>query len=79
LIATLLAEIPRGRHGALHLPVTPATILRRRRDLVKRGYRRITGEPAGLGITVAPSTVWEILRKHGIAPVPRRSSTRAIC
>lgn len=30
------------------------------------GYRRITGELAGLGITVAPSTVWEILEKHGI-------------
>src|SRR5215472_11329013 len=36
------------------------------------GYRRIHGELAGLGITVAPSTVWEILRRAGIAPAPRR-------
>ena len=85
--------------------MTPATILRWHRDLVRRrwaakskrlgrprkhpsitrlvlrmarendqwGYRRITGELAGLGITVAPSTVWEILKKHGIAPAPRRT------
>jgi hypothetical protein len=26
------------------------------------GYRRIHGELAGLGIAVAPSTVWEILK-----------------
>ena len=31
-----------------------------------RGYRRIVGELASLGITVAPSTVWEILKKDGI-------------
>ena len=107
LIATLIAVIPRPRHAGLRLPVTPATILRWHRDLVKRrwaaksrrkkavrprrhptitrlvvrmardnenwGYRRITGDLAGLGITVAPSTVWEILKKHGIDPAPRRS------
>jgi hypothetical protein len=32
------------------------------------GYRRIVGELAGLGVTVAPSTVWEILKRHGIHP-----------
>ena len=37
------------------------------------GYRRIAGELAGLGIAVAPSTVWEILKRHGIDPAPRRS------
>ena len=42
------------------------------RDNESWGYRRITGELAGLGITVAPSTVWEILKKHGIDPTPRR-------
>jgi transposase len=104
LFAALLAVIPRARHAELHLPVMPATILRRHRDLIKRhwaaksqpkspgrprrhptitrlvlrmardnehwGYRRITGELASLGITVAPSTVWEILKKHGINPAP---------
>lgn len=43
------------------------------RDNENWGYRRITGELAGLGITVAPSTVWEILKKHGINPAPRRN------
>ena len=36
------------------------------------GYRRIHGELAGLGITVAPSTVWQILKNAGISPAPRR-------
>ena len=36
------------------------------------GYRRIHGELAGLGITVAPSTVWQILKSAGINPAPRR-------
>jgi putative transposase len=37
------------------------------------GHRRIHGELAKLGIAVAPSTVWEILRATGIDPAPRRS------
>ena len=36
------------------------------------GYRRIQGELAGLGIRIAPSTVWRILRCHGVEPAPRR-------
>ena len=32
------------------------------------GYRRITGELAGLSRKVAPSTVWSILKKAGIDP-----------
>jgi transposase len=35
------------------------------------GYRRIHGEVTKLGVTVAPSTVWEILRAAGIDPAPR--------
>jgi putative transposase len=38
-----------------------------------RGYRRIHGELTTLGVMVAPSTVWEILRAAGIYPAPRRS------
>ncbi len=37
------------------------------------GHRRIHGELAKIGVTVAPSTVWEILHAAGIDPAPRRS------
>lgn len=33
------------------------------------------GELAMLGITVAPSAVWEILKQEGVDPVPERAST----
>jgi hypothetical protein len=39
-----------------------------------RGYRRIHGELAALGIGVAPSTVWEILQRHGVDPAARRDT-----
>src|ERR671917_691993 len=88
----------------LHRIVTPGTILRWHRDLVKHrwaqprrrtagrrtapelrrlvlrlaaensswGYRRIQGELVGLGYSIAPSTVWLILKRAGIDPAPRR-------
>ncbi len=37
------------------------------------GYRRIHGELTKLGVTIAPSTVYEILRAAGIGPAPRRT------
>ena len=37
------------------------------------GHRRIHGELAKLGVTIAPSTVWEILHAAGIDPAPRRA------
>jgi putative transposase len=36
------------------------------------GYRRIHGELAKLGVTIAPSTIYEILRAAGVDPAPRR-------
>jgi putative transposase len=38
------------------------------------GYRRIHGELTQLGITIAASTVWAILKKAGIDPAPNRTS-----
>jgi hypothetical protein len=35
----------------------------------------VHGELATLGIKVAPSTVWEILKPEGIDPAPQRSIT----
>ncbi|PWJ05363.1 integrase [Streptomyces sp. NWU49] len=49
-----------------------ALVLRLARENSSWGYRRIHGELAVLGIKVAPSTVWEILRAHGIEPAPER-------
>ena len=105
LIATLFSVIPRARRHGLRLLVTPETILRWHRDIVRRrwaarsmrgktgrpatrrniqtlvrrlarenpgwGYRRIHGELAGLGVEVAASTVWEILKASGIGPARR--------
>ena len=107
LLAALLGVIPKARRQGLRLLVTPDTILRWHRDIVRRrwtarcmrgktgrpatrrniqalvlrlarenpewGYRRIHGELAGLGVKVAASTVWEILKTSGVDPVPRRA------
>jgi transposase len=56
---------------ATHRNVRSA-VLRLARENESWGYRRIHGELAGLGITVAPSTVWRILKSVGIEPAPRR-------
>jgi putative transposase len=107
LLATLLSAIPKARRHGLRLLVTPDTILRWRRDIIRRrraarskrgrtgrpatrrdikalvlrlgrenpgwGDRRIHGELAGLGVKIAASTAWEILKKAGIDPAPRRT------
>jgi putative transposase len=38
------------------------------------GYKRIDGELVGLGIGLSPSSVWNVLHRHGIEPAPRRAS-----
>jgi putative transposase len=48
-------------------------VLRLARENPRWGYKRIQGELLGLGIKLAPSTVWAILRRHGIEPAPRRA------
>jgi putative transposase len=109
LLVTLLGVIPKARRQGLRLLVTPDTILRWHRDIVRRrwaarsmrgksgrpatrrnisalvlrlarenpewGYRRIHGELAGLGVKIAASTVWEILKKAGIDRAPRRTGS----
>jgi putative transposase len=107
IMALLVVLVPKARRAGLRLFVTPDTILRWHRDLLRRrwakksrpengrpathwniktlvlrlarqnpawGYRRIDGELAGLGIAIAASTVWEILKAAGVDPAPRRSS-----
>jgi hypothetical protein len=48
-------------------------VLEMARDNPTWGYRRIHGELTGLGLQVAPSTVWQILKDAGIDPAPRRA------
>ncbi|MEV4020550.1 hypothetical protein AB0J35_59745 [Nonomuraea angiospora] len=48
-------------------------VLRLARENASWGYRRIHGELAALRIKVAASTVWEILKVHGIDPSPERT------
>jgi putative transposase len=61
-------------------PGRPSTSPERRRLILRMaaenptwGYRRIHGELARLGYTVAPSTVWLLLNRAGIDPAPRRA------
>jgi hypothetical protein len=107
LLAALLGVIPQARRNGLRLLITPDTILRWHRDIIRRrqaarslrgrtgrpaarmniralalrlarenpgwGYRRIHGELAGLGVKVAASTVWEILKANRIDLAPQRA------
>jgi putative transposase len=66
----------RSRRGRSGRPATRrsvrSVVLRLARENESWGYRRIHGELAGLGVTVAPSTVGQILKRAGIDPAPRR-------
>ena len=45
-----------------------AIILRLARENPTWGYRRIQGDLATMGVVLAPSSVWTILRRYGIDP-----------
>jgi putative transposase len=65
---------PRRRQGRPRTAqAMRALVLEMARDNPSWGYRRIHGELTGLGHTVAPSTVWQILKDAGIEPAPRRA------
>jgi putative transposase len=69
------ASAPRRRGRPRTVRSIRALVLRLARENSSWGYRRIHGELAALGINVAASTVWEILKAHGIAPSPQREHT----
>ena len=82
--ATLLrwhSELVRRRWSFPAHPPGRPPMVSQARQLVLRlaaenpswGYKRIHGELTGLGFTLAPSTVWNVLRRHGIDPSPRRA------
>jgi transposase InsO family protein len=107
-LAALLTPLARATLRRLRLLVSPDTVLRWHRDVVKRrharasgrrksgrprtvasirrlvlrlaaensswGYRRIHGELTLLGIKVAPSTVWEMLKAAGVDPAASRTT-----
>jgi putative transposase len=50
-----------------------AAVLRLARENPIWGYQRISGELAGAGIRVPPSTVRDILKRAGVDPAPRRN------
>ena len=76
LIARRHAAISRPKRAGR--PPTAGSIrtlvLRLARENTTWGYRRIQGELLILGVKVAPSTVWEILKDAGIEPAPQRTS-----
>ena len=62
------------RSGRPSIPAgTVAVIVQLATENPTWGYRRIHGELSRMGIVIAPSSVWEILRRRGIDPSPTRT------
>jgi hypothetical protein len=47
-------------------------VVRLARENPSWGYRRIQGQLLGLGVKLAGSTVWAILKEAGVEPAPKR-------
>src|ERR1700693_3569190 len=56
-------------------PEVEALVVRMARENTGWGYDRIVGALANLGHRLSDQTVGNILRRHGIAPAPKRSQT----
>ena len=56
-------------------PEVEALVVRMARENTGWGYDRIVGALANLGHPISDQTVGNILRRHGIAPAPKRSRT----
>ena len=69
------ASRPRRRGRPRTIRSVRALVLRLVRENPSWGYRRVHGELVTLGVKVAASTVWEILRDAGIDPAPDRAAT----
>ncbi|MEV4076941.1 hypothetical protein ACGFJC_49820 [Nonomuraea fuscirosea] len=72
------ASAPGGRGRSRTVRSIRLLVLRPARENASWGYRRIHGELAALGIKVAASTVWEILKAHGIDSAPERTAKSLI-
>ena len=53
-------------------------VLRMARENVSWGYDRIQGALANLGHIIAPNTVKNILKRHGIEPAPEREKRHMV-
>ena len=56
-------------------PEVEALVVRMARENTGWGYDRIVGALTNLGHRLSDQTVGNILRRHGIAPAPKRSPT----